>query len=45
MQSSDFISELAEALADVNLHDPNPGATKGLAAAAVKLDAIAGEGA
>ena len=45
MQSSDFISELAEALAGVNLHDPNPGATKGLAAAAVKLDAIAGEGA
>ena len=40
VQSATFLSELAEGLADVNLFESDPGATKKLVAAAARLDAI-----
>ena len=42
-QSPDFLSELAEGLAGVNMFESDPVATKQLVAAAVRLDALAAE--
>ena len=45
VESADFLSELAEGLAGVNPYASDPGATKKLVAAALKLDALSEEGA
>ena len=45
VQSSDFLSELADGLAGVNMVEADPGATKKLVAAAVRLDVLSTEGA
>ena len=45
VQSPEFLSELAEGLAGVNLFESDPGATKQLVAAALRLDVLAAEGA
>ena len=45
VRSADFLSELAEGLAGVNLFESDPRAPKSLVASAVRLDALAAEGA
>ena len=40
MENAEFLSELAGGLAGVNLFESDPGATKGLVAAAGTLDAL-----
>ena len=45
LRSAEFLSDLAEGLAGVNLFASDPRVPKKLMAAAMKLDALAGEGA
>ena len=45
VRKADFLSNLAEGLADVNLFASDPGAPKQLVASAVALDALAEGGA